>query len=81
MNIRAKFICLGVTETRDDTTKDKESETINLHAVYSSDPNSDNAQWSKWTPAGSVQMTINNPAAFGAFEPGKEYFLDFTPAG
>lgn len=80
MNIRAKFRCHAVTETRDDATKETVSQAITLHAVYSNDPNSENATWSKWTPAGTVTMTINNSAAFGAFEPGQDYFLDFTPA-
>ncbi|MFC5358077.1 hypothetical protein [Azospirillum himalayense] len=79
MNIRAKFRCYGVTETRDDATKDKVSEMVNLQAVHSDDPTSENAKWSKATPAGSMIMTISNPEAFGAFEPGKDYFLDSTP--
>ena len=32
------------------------------------------------TPTGSLEMTINNPAAFGFFRPGRKYWLDFTPA-
>ena len=78
-NLRAKFVVLEVKEfTAADGSKD--SETINAIAVYSTDPASENAQWSKWTPAGQLQMTINNPAAFGALEQGKEYFVDLTPA-
>jgi hypothetical protein len=39
-----------------------------------------NESWSKWTPSGELKMTITNPAAIAAFEPGKAYYLDFTPA-
>lgn len=39
-----------------------------------------NEEWSKYTPCGTLEMTINNPEAFGVFEIGKEYYLDFTPA-
>jgi hypothetical protein len=52
---------------------------VTFNAVYGKD-GSDNAQWSKWTPNGSLKMTINNEAVFDAFEPGKEYYLDITPA-
>ncbi|MBP2316870.1 hypothetical protein [Azospirillum soli] len=43
MTIHAKFRCFEATEMRDDTTKDKVSEMVNLQAVYSDDPNSENA--------------------------------------
>lgn len=55
-------------------------ERISMHPVYSSDPDSENAKWSKATPAGLFEMHINNPAALGQFEEGKEYYIDFTPA-
>lgn len=56
-----------------------ESELVQLTAVYSSDPNSENAQWSKWTPSASFNMTINNPAAFGSLTRDHEFYVDFTP--
>ena len=34
--------------------------------------------WSKWTPAGSFQITINNPDALGSFTPGKKYLIELT---
>jgi hypothetical protein len=40
----------------------------------------ENAEWSRWTPSGSVKMQITNPAVVGAFEVGKDYFVDFTPS-
>lgn len=55
-------------------------EAVQLYPVYSADPNSENAKWAKATPGGSLQLTISNPDAFGAFEPGKEYFVDIAPA-
>jgi hypothetical protein len=57
-----------------------ESENVTLSAVYSSDPNNENAQWSKWTPCANFQLTINNPGAIGTLSKGHEYFVDFIPA-
>ncbi len=71
--IRAKFRCTSVQTSG-------ENEQVSLMAVYSDDPNDPNKQWSKWTPSGSVMLTINNPDAQGKFKTNEEYFLDFTPA-
>lgn len=78
--IRAKFVCHSVQDHSDQNQK-KTGESVQLSAVYSSDPNSENKAWAEATPSGSLSMHINNPGAFGAFEQGREYFLDFTPAG
>ena len=56
-----------------------DQETVELAAVYSSDPTSENAQWSKWTPQAQFSLTINNPEAFGKLSKGHEFFVDFTP--
>ena len=76
--LRAKFRVSSVQETNNRETGEKEQEYVSIHAVYSSDPNSENAQWSKWTPAGSLSMTINNPGAFGILKANQEFYLDFT---
>lgn len=75
MSIRAKFRCFYAYRSQDEKT-----ETVQLHAVYSSDPTDPNYTWSAATPGGNLTMTISNPAAFGKFEQGKDYLLDFTPA-
>lgn len=36
--------------------------------------------WSKYTPSGECRLDITNPSAAGAFESGKLYQVDFTPA-
>lgn len=48
-------------------------EQVSLMAVYSADPNHTNHWWSKYTPAGSLMLSISNPAAQGVFQIGKEY--------
>jgi hypothetical protein len=62
-----------------DNNGDKVQEEIGLNAVYSSDANSANAQWSKWTPSASLTMSISNPLAFGKILPGQFVFVDITP--
>lgn len=37
--------------------------------------------FSKFTPSGSLEMTIPNPALIGVLQPGEAYYLDFTKAG
>lgn len=73
MNIRAKMRCAAIERSG-------ESERVTLYPVYSADPNSENAQWAKWTPAGDLHLTIDNPSAQGAFIKEQEYFIDITPA-
>lgn len=76
---RCKMKVSGATYTKD-ANGEIDSETVQLYAVYSGDANSENAQWSKWTPSASFSITINNPAAIGKLSQGHEYFVDFTPA-
>lgn len=55
-----------------------DSERVVLQAVYGKE-NTDNAQWSKWTPSAQFTIQINNPDAFGKLANGHEFFVDFTP--
>jgi len=71
MRIRAKFQCHSVTK------HGYGGEEVKFGAVYA--PDGENASWAKATPNGSLQITIDNPSAQGAFVPGKCYFLDFSP--
>lgn len=72
MNIRAKMKCHKV-----DTTL-PENVAVTLTAVV--DGSEENKSFAKWTPAASVNISISNPAALNAFEEGKEYYVDFSPA-
>lgn len=72
--VRAKFTCNAKIPFGSTTT-------VVFYPVYSSDPASENKAFSDATPAGQLQMVIqNDKPALAAFEPGKNYFLDFTPA-
>jgi hypothetical protein len=56
---------------------DKQSEQIKLRAVYGQE-GSPNAQWSKWTPNGFLELSITNPGAWGKVLPGQFFFVDLT---
>jgi hypothetical protein len=72
MRTRAKF--------KVDSKDPGETGSVKLSPVYSTDPNHENKSFWDATPSGSIEMWINNPKGFAAFEPGKEYYVDFTPA-
>jgi hypothetical protein len=76
--LRAK---LRVSEVlhRKDADGETSMEIVKLQAVYSTDENSENKQWSTWTPSASFEMQINNPNAFGKLSSGHEFYVDFIP--
>lgn len=59
-------------------------EIITMHAVSKSSPygedglDEDNT-YARYSPAGSLSLTVANPALIGKFNPGETYYLDFTP--
>lgn len=72
MTVTAKFKVDQIKEAVADNTRQ-----VILSAVYSSDKNSENYTWSKYTPSGRIEMNITNPAAYDQFEIGKEYLVTF----
>jgi hypothetical protein len=72
MTIRAKFSCSSVQDFGS-------TETVSLNAV-NGPKGTANAQWSKWTPSGSLSLNISNPDARGKFKPGGYYYLDIQEA-
>jgi hypothetical protein len=72
---RAKFLCRSTTKISDGSggfTWD-----YSFSAVYDPNPESENGKFWKYTPTGSVS---HNCVKADLFEPGKEYYLDFTAA-
>jgi len=76
MNIRAKMQCESVTQQSEG--ENKYAEQVKLRAVYGD--GEENKTYADATPSATVDMTISNKGAWGAFEQGKEYYVDFTPA-
>lgn len=55
-----------------------ENTDLEFNAVYSSDPKTENYTWSKYTPSGTLKMSVTNPDAVEYFELGKSYTLTFN---
>lgn len=72
MAVRAKVTCEGI-----------EGNAVKFRTVYEPDASKDteNARFTTATPWGEIRLGIDNPAALSQFETGKEYYVDFTPAG
>lgn len=72
--VRAKFVCSKVQDQ-----PDFQSQNVALTAVICG--SEENKSFSKYTPAGNLNITISdNTQAFGFFAEGVEYYLDFTVA-
>lgn len=71
MSVKAKFRVVSITDHGNDIKQ------VKFDAAVAGEENKD---WSKWTPAGQIDMQITNPAAHSQFEVGKSYFLTFEPA-
>lgn len=70
--VRAKVKCDYITEHEGGFKR------VHLMPVTSGSPEND--QFFKWTPNGSIDLGILNEEASKHFTPGKEYYVDFTPA-
>lgn len=76
--VRAKFKLNSYTT---ELHGEQEKRTLNFTPVYSDEPGSENKIFWEYTPSGSLQLGTVNQEAWEQFEIGKEYYLDFTPAG
>lgn len=76
MNVRAKVRCIG--NTTPSWSQDDETVRIARFTPVTGSEG-DNADWSRYTPSGYLELVITNPSASGAFEVGKDYLLTFEP--
>lgn len=70
MTVRAKFFVSEVAKTT-------YGGRIRLQVVSRGQ---DNKEWASATPSGHIEMTIRNDHAIAQFEPGDEFYVDFTSA-
>jgi hypothetical protein len=73
--VRAKFTVQSITQH----AGWKDARVVRLSPV-AADGIPENERYHKYTPSGSIELTIDNPAASGQFELGKSFYVDFTPA-
>ena len=79
-SVRAKFRVEKITR-QNNWNGSKELRTVSLSPVYGgNDPNHENAKFWQASPSGSLELGCINLDAAEAFELGKEYYIDFTPA-
>lgn len=77
---------LTVTDVKTQKTDDGITfqEAVTMMPVTSKPSNLDGENedntFARWTPCGNVSLSISNPALFGKFTNGKNFYADFTPA-
>lgn len=74
---RAKFRCTVEAHRKWGLAAEHVTRSYEFTAMY--DPETpEDQRYAKATPSGSLTIQVDNPAV--TFEPGKAYYLDFTPA-
>jgi len=74
MKVRAKFTCVNIQDYPEYKNK-----TVTFYPVVSG--SNENESFAKSTPSGNLQLCISyETPASDAFEQGKEYYLDISPA-
>ncbi|MEI6487336.1 MAG: hypothetical protein WCP52_00165 [Bacteroidota bacterium] len=70
-NVRAKFVVSHIINHADGSIN------VNAHPVHSG--SEENKSFNDYTPSGKLELHISKgKEAQKLFEPGKEYYLDFT---
>ena len=69
--VRAKFKCEQVITF-------ESGATVKLHPVH--EGSEENEEFYKYTPGGELSLMTINLQAAKQFIPGKEYYIDITPA-
>ena len=73
--VRGKFTLQSITHHSWSPT----AQTFKFMAIHDT-ATEENKRFSKATPSGSLEMTVDNPPAQEFFEIGKAYYLDFSKA-
>lgn len=71
MTVRSKFRCSRKEQTEG-------GYTVEFEPVTNGSP--ENEEFFKWTPWGKLEIGTVNAKAGQAFDVGKEYYVDLTPA-
>ena len=79
MSVKAKFYVTSIQEHSTGPGGSASQKSVRLAPVYGKD-GSENAEWSKYTPSGQIEMTITNEAALAQFGIGKEFYVTFDAA-
>jgi len=76
MNMRAKMKI--ETVTRRDTSEVLEMRCVCKASGYPTSGADEDNTFAKFSPSGTLSLTVANPDLIGKFNPGEVYYLDFT---
>jgi hypothetical protein len=54
------------------------SEAVKLQPVMGGATSAEDNSFSKTTPGGKLELTVDNPAVKGFFKPGRKYYVDIV---
>lgn len=80
--MRAKVRVTGIQKYPEEGQASQETLTFNFPAkdgAYPSDGSDEDQQFARFSPSGSLSLTIANPALIGQFAVGDTFYLDFQP--
>jgi hypothetical protein len=82
--MRAKVRVTGVEDQNYGVNGTKSAEKLTFTGVpagkYPDDGSDENNTFAKFSPQVDMSFTVANPALWGGFKAGEEYYADFTPA-
>ena len=81
--MRAKMRVSNVVSEGEGEAKTGESlsfTAVSKSEAYGEDGLDENNTYATWTPSADANMYVTNPALFGKFVIGEEYYVDFTKA-
>lgn len=80
--MRAKMVVtdVKVAHASDGATVQEElfMQPVGPKGAYPEDGSDENNSYARWSPSGDLRLVVANPALFGQFQTGQEFYLDFT---
>lgn len=77
--MRAKFQVQSVTPTGEPMVQ-QVVQMAPVSGTLGAEGESEDNTYARYTPSGSLSLTINNRALFGQFAVGQKFYADFTEA-
>ncbi|TIN82242.1 hypothetical protein [Mesorhizobium sp.] len=82
--MRAKVKIASIARYPNDEAPTQETLSFNFPSKdgpYPSDGSDEDQQFARFSPMGSLYLTVANPALIGKFAEGDTFYLDFVPVG
>ena len=82
-HMRAKMMVSAIKAWSDVDDATYTQEDVSMVAVCGTDPYGPNGEsedntYARYTPSGTLTLSITNPALIGTFHDGQTFYLDFT---